>query len=100
MNTPQGFQGTDHLPAARVARTSCVRTEFTEPREPADDDEPEEREHKLEEMHQEVLHKIASAALVIARTQGLRNRESKDASQKHHERIDDPLNQGHGDHVA
>jgi len=100
MNTAQRFEGADHLPAARVARTAGVGAEFTQPREPADDYPAQEREHELEEMHQEVLHKVIPAALVIARAHGLRNREGQDARKKHHEGIDDALDQRHRYHIA
>ena len=51
-------------------------------------------------MDQEVLHKVVSAPLIIARAHGLRHRESQDARQKHHEGVDDTLNQRHRYHVA
>src|SRR5207244_13140377 len=93
MNTAQRFEGADHALTAGVARAAGISAEFTQPREPADDDPAEEREHELEQMHQEVLDEVVSTALVIARAHGLRNREGQDARKNHTKGVDDAWNQ-------
>ena len=83
-----------------AAGTTRTFAEFAPPGEPADDNRSQQHKDKLKQMNQDVLDKIAPSAIVIPRAHRLGDYERQYARQKHHERIDNALDQGHRHHVA